>query len=520
MRYFSMGNTEVNMKLCTRDESRHIDHVAMTEYGLPEQVLMESAGASIIKLMKPYISWYEKDVVVLCGTGNNGGDGFVAARYASQEGAFVTILLVGNEEHMGESSRMYRKAAETMAIPVIPVSDAEEAEKYIKNAEILIDALIGTGVMNAVTGVKAELIEMADESSACIISADVPSGMICDTGRAEGPVIDADYTIALGTLKRCHVLYPGTEYCGIVLYSDIGIPDKAREVLPVELVEGFDVAQKIPQRTMISHKGNNGFTGILAGSEGMAGAGLLAAQGALYGGAGKVALATLEVPAYELTGLVPEVMVSSMGDAESFNRDMVNKAMAKSDAWDVVAMGPGLGRSPDTQLFVKDMLTLLEKPVVVDADALFAIAETKINLRECPGELVLTPHVGEFARLTGRSPVYIEAHRIDVALEYAIKNQVVLVLKGAPTVTALPEGKAYVNSTGNPGMATGGMGDTLTGIIAALIGEGMTPGDAAVTGVYLHGLAGDRLGEKCPVGFTASELAREIPGARASLFEK
>lgn len=505
------------MKLCTKEEARHLDHVAMTEYGLPEQVLMENAGADVVRLTSSYVDWKDARVIVVAGTGNNGGDGFVAARYASLAGADAAVLLMGNEEHMSESSRMYAKTAAAMGIPIHAIKKAEEAEPWLSDANIIIDALIGTGLSSEVTGEKKELIERINESAATVISVDVPSGMLTDTGRAAGIVVDADYTVALGSLKRGHILYPGCEYTGLVLYSSIGIPEKAREALPVTLTEAEQVSAALPQRTLISHKGNNGFVGILAGSEGMAGAGLLAAQGAVYAGAGKVALVTVDAPAYELTGLMPEVMVSSLGDAPAFTCDMEEEAKKRAAAWDVLAIGPGLGRSDDTQLFVQDMLQSREGVIVVDADALYAAAAVGISWKKCPGQCILTPHVGEFARLSGLSPKTIEEERIDCAVRYAAENHVVLVLKGAPTVVALPDGRSFVNSTGNPGMAAGGMGDTLTGIIAALAGQGMSAAEAAVAGVYLHGLAGDRLAEKKPVGFTASELAREIPLARASL---
>ena len=212
-------------------------------------------------------------------------------------------------------------------------------------------------------------------------------------------------------------------------------------------------------------------------------------------------------------------MVSSCGDAPCFTEDMSDKAVKQTGMYDVVALGPGLGRNERTQTFVADMLEHCRKTMVVDADALFAVGHQKINLRNCPADVVLTPHVGEFAFLTGLTAKDVEAGRIDEAIRYAKENHVVLVLKGAPTVIAVPDGRAWVNSTGNPGMAAGGMGDTLTGIIAAFIGQGLSAEEAAVAGVYLHGLAGDLLAEKMPVGYTAGDVARMIPLARKKVIE-
>lgn len=502
------------MILTTTAESRAIDQEAMTIFGLPEAVLMENAGASVVRLAGENLHWYGASAVVVCGTGNNGGDGFVIARYAAEAGAEVTVLVMGNPEHMGAAARRYRAAAETMGIPVVELSEAKDALPYLSDADIVVDALIGTGLSSDVTGEKAALISMINDAEAAVVSVDVPSGMDSDTGKAHGTVVEADITVALGSVKRGHELYPGSEYCGTLKYSPIGIPDKAREDYPVRLMEAADVRARLPVRTRISHKGKNGFIGIFAGSSGMAGAGLLCAQGALYGGSGKVALSSVNDIAWELAGKVPEVMVHAMGDGPCFSEKMLQTALEEAKQYDVVAIGCGFGRSEETQHFTEEMLYHLKKTVVVDADALFAVAELPISLKDCPGQLILTPHVGEFSRLTGLSSKKIEDRRIDAAIDYAKKNGVVLVLKGAPTVTALPDGRAWVNPTGNPGMAAGGMGDTLTGIIAAMAGQGMNPGDAAACGVCLHGLAGDILAEKTPVGYTAGDVARMVGLAR------
>lgn len=505
------------MILTTTEESRAIDQEAMAVYGLPEAVLMENAGAAVVRLSGERLHWYGASSVVVCGTGNNGGDGFVIARYAAEAGAEVTVLVMGNPEHMGASARRYRQVAETMGIPVIELTFAKDAMPYLGEADIVVDALIGTGLAKEVTGEKAALISLINDAEAAVVSVDVPSGMDSDTGKAMGAVVEADLTVALGSIKRGHELYPGSDYVGTLLYAPIGIPDKAREDYPVRLTQASDVRARLPLRSRISHKGKNGFIGIFAGSAGMAGAGLLCAQGALYGGSGKVALSSVNDIAWELAGKVPEVMVHAMGDGPCFSEKMLKTALEEAKSYDVVALGCGFGRSEETQHFTEELLCRLHKTVVVDADALFAIAELPISLKDAPGELILTPHVGEFSRLTGLSAQEIEDRRIDAAREYAQKQGVVLVLKGAPTVTALPDGRAWVNPTGNPGMAAGGMGDTLTGIIAALAGQGMNAGDAALCGVYLHGLSGDILAEKMPVGYTASDVAKTVGLARTRI---
>lgn len=329
-----------------------------------------------------------------------------------------------------------------------------------------------------------------------------------------GLAVMADYTVALESYKRCHVLSPGHEYCGKVLYSAIGLPVAVGRSLPVSLIEEREVGNLLPLRERMCHKGKNGFIGIIAGSAGMEGAALLAGQGALHAGAGKVAVVTVPKAAAVIAGKVPELMVSSVGDSDFFTSAMAEEVLQKAEAYDVLAIGPGLGRDAETGRFVKEILTRWRKPVIVDADALYAVKEMEIDLARCPGQLILTPHVGEFAHLTGRTAAEAERERIDGAIAFAMERGVTLVLKGMPTVIAAKDGFAYVNVTGNPGMATGGMGDTLTGIIAALAGQEMDPEPAAICGVYLHGLSGDLLARETPVGYTASDVARMVPRAR------
>lgn len=502
------------MILTTTEEARQLDTIAMERYGIPEAVLMENAGREAACLFSQHVDWDGMDTLVICGTGNNGGDGFVAARYAAMQGAFVQILLMGNESHMSDASRLYRHATEQMGIGVVAIQTAEEAKPFIDQADCIIDALIGIGLRagNRVEGEKAELIRQINESKAVILALDVPSGMIADTGQAAGAVVNADYTVTMGSIKRGLLLYPGSEYAGTLFYTDIGIPDEAREKFSVTLMQKEQVREVLPVRSRIAHKGTGGHVCIAAGSYGMEGAGLLSAGGALLSGAGKVSLLSPSRAAAAMVGHFPEVMVSAAGEGGAFTEEMEKTVLAHAAQASVLAIGPGIGRAEGTGEFVKQVIENAAVPLVIDADGLYWMARREIHFSR--GMAVLTPHVGEFSRLTGYSAADIEAHRIDYAKEYAMKHSVVLVLKGAPTVTALPDGRAFVNTTGNPGMATGGMGDTLTGIISSLIAQGMDMGLAACAGVYLHGLAGDLAAETKTIGFTASELASFLPAAR------
>lgn len=323
------------MILTSTAESRLLDKIAMTEYGLPEAVLMENAGRAVVSRMREFTDWEGAFTVIVCGTGNNGGDGFVSARYARGAGARVLVILMGDPSHMGESAKMYRKTAEKMGIPVIEVMEAEEAVPYLYDADIIIDSLIGTGLASKVKGEKAALIDIINDTDALVVSTDIPSGLVTDTGRPAGTAVNADFTVALGSVKRGHVLYPGSEHTGRLLFSPIGIPEEASEDFPVRLLFREDIAPLLPVRNQISHKGKNGFLGIFAGSSGMEGAALLAGQGALYAGAGKTAIITTGDAAPIMAGKFPEIMVSSIGNGPHFTEDMAEAALEKAKAYDV-----------------------------------------------------------------------------------------------------------------------------------------------------------------------------------------
>ncbi len=467
------------MKILTAAEARALDARVMGEYGMAEATLMKAAGTAVARILAERTDVRGSKVCVVCGTGNNGGDGFVCAKRLQKMGAKVCVLLFGDAGHMGESAKKFRRAAEKAGIPVSEIAAAAEAETLLSEADTIIDALIGTGLTSGVAGEKAELIEMMNASGAVMISVDVPSGMSADTGDIPGVCVHADVTVALGTPKRCHILSPAEEFCGEIVCEDIGMPEEAREDFPVSVV-----------------------------SE------LLSAQGALRAGGGKVALLAPGAAARQLAGRIPEIMVRGVSDENFFTERSGEEVLSAAEAYDAIVLGPGLGRRPETMHVVTDILKRLAKPMVLDADALFAIAECHVSLKDMPGRYILTPHVGEFSRLTGISSKEVEARRIEAAVTYAKETNSIVVLKGVPTVTADPTGVAWLNPTGNPGMAAGGMGDTLTGIIAALIGQGAALLPAAYAGVYWHGAAGNLMAIDGPIGYTASELAGKLPLAR------
>lgn len=509
------------MRILTGKESKALDSLVIHGYGIISPVLMENAGRSVVELSKPFVDFKTKNTLVISGTGNNGGDGFVVARYIWNMGGTVSCIIAGKEENLSPDAKFELDILRKMEVPFSFVSTMEEVKSAMEGKEVVIDGLIGTGLSSPAIGFKKEIIDFVNHEHPFVIAIDIPSGVMSDTGSVGDGAIRADLTVTFGTVKRGHLLYPGKLYTGKLLYSSIGMPKEALDGngAPV-LLEEEEARKLIPIRKAWAHKGSNGFIGIFAGSEGMEGAALLSGMGALYAGGGRIAIVTPEKARKVMAGKVAELMISSLKEESYFHEEEGKAALKKAEQYDVLALGPGLGRKKETMDFVETMVKHCDKPMVLDADALFAIGEKKIDLAAYDHDFILTPHIGEFSKLTGLSTEEAERNRIDVAKAYAVKHKVTLLLKGAPTVIAAPDGRLYVNDSGNSGMATGGMGDVLTGVIASLLGQGVPPFEAAALGAYLHGLSGDlNLLEK-GIGFTAYDVAKQLPKARKKVEEE
>lgn len=491
------------MRVWSKSEAQYVDHCIQEDLGMPLGYAMENAGHGVADVIS------EADVqsiFIICGTGNNGGDGMVAARHLKALGKEVYVYVIGDIDK--GTSLCQEQFAICQKLELIT-----DSLDMLPTCDCIVDAIAGTGVVGDLRDdlrqeldvIQTHIQKMTYEP--LVVAIDVPTGLVADTGAVDPATLPADVTVTLGAVKQGMLLYPGRSYCGTIVEKGLGVswdtfiePSRTVYVTP-------EFAKKLlPQRAATAHKGSNGHVVILGGSEGMYGAPVMAAEAAVYSGAGKV---TLAVPTSCLDivtqKVMPEVMTGSFGNMLHVRMHTVDK--------DAVAIGPGLGRNQEAKEMVRNFVSTFEGPLVIDADGLFALGRmetmgTTFVDRERPA--VLTPHPGEFAALTGMTIADIEASRVEVAREFATKHNVVLVLKGAPTVVALPGGHVYINGSGNEGMGTGGMGDVLTGIISALIGQGLPESRAAVLGVFLHGNAADRLHEVKPFGFTPSEVAREI----------
>lgn len=533
-------------KVTTAAQMRNMDRIAMHGiYAIAPAVLMENAGHAVAERAGAWLEgWDGKDVVLFCGKGNNGGDGFVIARHILAAGARTYVYVLGQEEDYSQEARQHLHTLqqladdETCLLLPAPQSEADwqVLQKRLLASSVVIDAMLGTGfhgsLCQPIASIVAEVNAAAAAGAVTVIAVDMPTGVNSDTGAVsngdddeDGPLF-ADMTVTFGALKRGLVLYPGRACAGHVEVDPIGMPGPLLMQLeedPAYLLQESDIAEIVVPRSPDSHKGTHGTIAIVTGSSQMAGAALMAAHGAVRSGAGKVFLRVPGATAPYCIGVQPEIMVRGVGTGDHFTAADADEIIAESKNWSVLAMGPGMGRDAGTKAFLLKVLEAVACPIVLDADALNLLAGEKALIASRGSRIIMTPHLAEFSRLSGLSMTEIKADPIAAARHFASEWKVNLVLKGAPTlIVSARTGNVYINSTGNAGMACGGMGDVLTGMIAAMTAhQGMSDlCSAACAGVYLHGAAGDACRKAHgPYGFTPMETADALPGVLASLEE-
>lgn len=490
------------MKIVTAQEMRAIDAHTIEKIGIPGIVLMENAGQAVVKVVKEILG-NGRRVAIFVGRGNNGGDGFVVARYLALVGVDVTVYLLSEPERFTGDALANLQIARNLKLPIKLLISQEQLAEYqaeIHASDVIVDAIFGTGLKGAVRGFAADVIDDINATGKPIVAVDLPSGLDADTGKPEGVCIRASHTVTMGLPKRGLLLYPGADLAGQLTIADIGFPQSVinAENIAVNWVQKHDAARLIPQRPRNSHKGTFGHVFVIAGSVGLTGAAALASESALRVGAGMVTLGVPESLNPIMEEKLTEVMTVPLPetDVQSLSIDAKAKIFSFLERANVVAIGPGLSRNPETVELIHQLCTEIQLPKVIDADGLNALSEKRELLDQLNAQTILTPHPGEMARLLSSTPQVVESDRIGVAQQFAQQHGVTLVLKGAPTIIADASGDVYINSTGNPGMATAGMGDVLTGAIAGLLAQSLSPVDAAVLGVYLHGLAGNIAAQK------------------------
>jgi ADP-dependent NAD(P)H-hydrate dehydratase / NAD(P)H-hydrate epimerase len=518
------------MKVTTAIEMQAIDRYTIDEIGIPGIVLMENAGQGVVDTVMEHFQATRK-ISILCGTGNNGGDGFVVARLLTNLGRKVNTYVIGDSKRISGDAKINFDIILKMGIKIVEIKEVKDlAELRIKlaHSHLIVDALFGTGLSSAIRGINVDVIEIVNELQIPVVSIDLPSGLCADHGRILGSVIKADFTVTFGFPKICHFLYPSKNYVGELVIVDISIPRNLKLIKDINVEyasSDIDFHLFIQPRAKESHKGTYGHILVVGGSPGMTGAPIMTSQSALRTGAGLITCAvpkslnhifeTQSIEAMSLPLLETEektISIKNLDEIKSFiDRRKIN----------ALAVGPGISTQEETCSFIKEMIRQIDIPMVIDADALNAISmqENLDFLKDNSSIRILTPHPGEMARLIKKNVNEILNDPIEIAKDFVERYGVILILKCTPTIILSPDGRVYINSTGNPGMASGGSGDVLTGIVAALVCQMEDPVKASILGVYLHGLSADLAVEEIgEISLVASDIIDYIPDAINEIF--
>jgi len=516
------------MKILTAAQLRDLDRRSTEAFGIPGLLLMENAGIRVVEALEARIGDIERQsVAILCGKGNNGGDGFVVARQLIQRGCLPSVFLFASPEAVRGDARANLDILTRIGHPPAPVADFGEWRREVRDlgqVDIVVDALLGTGLSGPVEGLLGEVIATLgdDFPEAVIVSVDLPSGCLADTGKLSGPAVEADLTVTFGALKHCLVFPPANGQAGDVVIADIGNPhslvDSPAHQVELLIPDSFPDVCRV--RDPDTHKGDYGKILIVGGSTGMTGAPAMTGEAALRSGAGLVTVASARSAVPAIAAHMPELMTLPLPEttrgscaaealADPFLGEMIDSAS-------LLVVGPGMGRHSETTDFIRRLVARVAVPTLIDADGLYAFRGHTDELDGGARPLVITPHAGEMAGLLGSSPSEVVEDRLEAARDFARRCNLYVVLKGYRTIVAVPDGRVFVNSTGNAAMATAGSGDVLTGIIAALLGQPYLGGfeERLCLAVYLHGLAGDIGAEvQGEETLTATDLVSFLPDA-------
>jgi len=509
------------MRVLNTAQMREADRRTIEEIGIPSLVLMENAGRQAVAAMEAmYSDLMDRQIAVLCGRGNNGGDGFVVARTLVQRGGDVSVFLLGRVAEVRGDARINLEILGRLGVTVVEIADSQAWELHfseVSDCTLIVDAIFGTGLNAPLSGLIESVVADVNASAIPVVAIDLPSGLSADSPDSIGPSIEAGLTVTLAAPKLPLVLPPGETHAGDIVIADIGIPADVLESLDgprVELLTRASMRELIAPRTADSHKGDYGHVLVVAGSPGKTGAAHLAAVGALRSGAGLVTVATPAGCQPILAAMGVEYMTEALRETEAgLHGDGVDRVLEM--ARDVLAVGPGLGQARATREFIIQLVDRATMPLVIDADGLNAFTDDPDRLSGREGrDVIITPHPGEMARLVGMSTDEVQASRLEIARNFAVAHRVYVVLKGHRTLIATPDEKVFINPTGNPGMATGGTGDVLTGMIAAWLAQLLDAEAACKLAVYLHGMAGDLAeADEGEVAMTSTDVAGHLGDA-------
>ena len=509
------------MRVLNAAQMREADRRTTDDIGIPSLVLMENAGRQAVAAMEAmYGDLPERQVAVLCGRGNNGGDGFVIARTLAQRGVEVSVFLIGRVADVRGDARTNLEILGRLGLTVVEVADSQAWELHfseVSDCTLIVDAIFGTGLNAPLTGLIESVVADVNASGIPVVAIDLPSGLSADSAEPIGPSIEAGLTVTLAAPKLPLVLPPAETRAGDIVIADIGIPGDVLESVDgprIDLLTRASMRELVTPRTPDSHKGDFGRVLVVAGSRGKTGAAHLSAVGALRSGAGLVTVATPLACQPVIAAMAAEYRTEGLAENDhGLELDGVERVLEW--ARDVVAIGPGLGRADGTRQFIRQLVDRATMPLVIDADGLNAFSEDPDRLAGREGrDVIITPHPGEMGRLVGMSTDEVQASRLEIARNFAVAHHVYVVLKGHRTLIATPDEKVFINPTGNAGMATGGTGDVLTGMIAAWLGQLLDAEAACKVAVYLHGMAGDLAdADEGDVSLIASDLVAHIGDA-------
>jgi ADP-dependent NAD(P)H-hydrate dehydratase / NAD(P)H-hydrate epimerase len=504
------------MKLVTAQQMRDLDSLAIKRHHIPSLELMEKAGSGVADAAEHLANKEKGDVLIICGKGNNGGDGLVAARHLVKRGYPVSVVILSQQSSLSPDAKANWELLAPITTHIFTAVDWLEMNSHLhlfSKASLIIDAVLGTGLKNDVTGFAAQIIELINSCGKRVLSVDIPSGLSADTGHPLGVAVKANNTVTFGLPKIGHVVGRGTEYSGVIKIVDIGIPQSEVDLLEskLNLIEPLSFREYFRKREPDSHKGTYGHIAVFAGSKGHLGAGYLSCKSALRCGCGLTTYCIPEKAFAYFDTRYSEVMCDMIPDHGSshFHTDGLEAALNVLKAMKAACIGPAIGTQEETKAFVNAFVMKCEIPLVIDADALNLLELASLRRRSV--DTVLTPHPGEMSRLLGITIEEVQGNRIDLSSKLAKDYGCYVILKGMNTVVASPEGSIGINITGNPGMASAGMGDALTGMITSFISQGIPVWESSLAAVYIHGLAGDlaakKHGERALI---TSDLIKEI----------
>jgi len=502
------------MKVAKVDEMKDLDRRATEEFGISEALLMENAGQAIYFVMLQEFGIKNNKFVVLCGGGNNGGDGLVIARKIHSNGGEAKVFLLDDESKFRGAAKENFEIVSRMPIEITRVDSIDSIITEIIDCDAIVDAIFGTGLVREVSGIYKDVIQLVNESQRTVFSVDIPSGINGDTGEVMGVAVEADYTVTFGLPKLGNMLYPGYDYCGKLYVSYISFPPVLYNSQAIKVTINNPV--ELPERAGDTHKGSYGKALFIAGSSSYLGAPYFSALSFLKAGGGLSYLATPKSISPFLASKGSEIVFLPQKETPSGSIALENmdELLEFSQAVDMVVLGPGISLTEETQKLVRELTHNINKPLLIDGDGITAIAEDLLKIKNRKASTILTPHLGEMSRITKIEISEINKNKIGVLQRTAKELNAIIILKGAHSLIGYPGGTVFISVSGNSGMATAGSGDVLTGTIAAMYGLGLALEDAVRMGVFIHGFSGDVAAvDKGEDGITAQDILDYLPEA-------